>query len=477
MHHLFQELKKHRIVFTFCLLYLLFLLYVNSNSPEIFWADDLYHLEESFLLSRGDIRYAVDGWTKPMFAFPCAVMIRLLGYTMTSCRLINIISICGILLILYFLILYFTDSKIFSLFGAISLAIIPIVIQTTISTLSQIEFAFVLLLGVYMAIKKRFYLSSLLFGLLPLIRSEGLVLVILWVIYYYLTNSKERHSRRIILVFISTVPSIMWSIGSYFVTGRIFPEVIYPFYSPYPEVHAFEYSKNIIINFGIINFIIFIFSLLGFLRYDWHLKFVSLIVLIISGLHLVLAHFSLGGSIGAVEYLVPFFPLLILLEVKSLHFLIGKSKKRFLCFLPLIAQFILFYTSGFYPKVMSRPYNYDTLLLFDLSKYFYQEILPRNESVQFCGAQVIRNFDDSDLDVPIQIRFQHNPSDEMPDICPTCFYSSEFTGADWVIWNEGWCRMKVGNEFVSLPPENLINESYQVVKKFDSSKIVFKLIH
>lgn len=474
-----QQIKEHPI-FVFCLFYIFFCFYVNSNSPEIFWADDLYHLEESFLLSKGDIRYTVNGWTKPLFAIPCAGMIKLLGYNMTSCRLINIFSVICIIILLYFLVFHYTNSKILSIFASLSLAIIPIVIQTTISTLSEVEFGFFLLLGIYIMIKKKFYLSSVLIGLLPLIRSEGLLLIVLWIVYYIFTLRDLYKIFFVILLLIS--PSIIWSISSYFITGIFFPQVIYPLYSPYPAVPFWIYMRNIIINVGIPSFLILILSLLNIGKYDKNLKFLAIILIIVSSFHLFLAHFSLGGSMGAVEYLVPLFPLVIILETKFLHFL---SKKKcikrislpLLCMFLLLFQFIQFYILGEYNISINRPYSEDTLMFFDLSRYFYYNILPRNESVQFCGAQIIKNTNENILEIPYQIRFQHNPDNEMPEICLHCYYSNTFTGADWVIWNKGWCSKEIDNEFVEVKPEELINENYQVVKKFDSSKIIFRLVH
>jgi hypothetical protein len=460
-------IKNHIHIFSFSFLYFTFLIYVHYNSPELFWADDLYHLEQSFLLSQGDLRYAVDGWTRPLFAIPCAIMIKIFGYKMMACRLISISSASVSLLILYFITFHFTKSRIISFFVVSSLAIIPISIQIAVSTLSQMLFQLVLLLGIYTFVKKRYYLSSFLIGLLPLIRAEGLILIILW-IFNCLLSIKERKIISFCFL-LSIIPSLIWSISSYFIRENLFPQIVYPFHSPYPPLPFLTYLKNLIKEIGMASIFAFSFGTYIVIKYGTkELKFLLEIVIVVITFHLLIAHFGLGGSMGAVEYLTPFFPIIILLGYFSLHYItkkynVGNIGLVIMCFLLFIINFGEFYISKKYENAISRPYRENTLDLFDLSRYFYYNISYKNESVQFCGAQVLKNFEDSGLEIPIQIRFQHNPSNEMSEICPNCFYSNKFSGAKWVIWHRGWCNKIVNGRFVEVAPEELLNESYHLV--------------
>ena len=472
---------SHREIFIFSFFAFVFLIYGNHSYPEIFWADDVYHLQHSHMLSEGNMKYAVDGWTRPMYAIPCAGMIRLFGYSMFSCRLMNIFFAVSTGLLLYFIVYHFTGSKLISFFPVAGFLLTPFVIHTMYSTLSEIELGFAIIAGACALVYKKPKLSASIIGLTPLIRSEGLIVVGIWLLYHFLT---ERDIKKLLAVgVLLAIPSVLWSIASYVLLWNWLPFTSYPLNSPYNTPSFIIYVFNTLRGFGVIFSIMFIIGAVRILRSELtedNLKLLLIAFVVLTALffHATISHFYLFGSVGSTEYMVSFFPLaLVTVSIFLNDMFRGTSSRRnlsvwkisIILFSILVFQAFLFYkTVG--DNYFSRPFNQDTIWFAELSQYFYDEILPRNETVKVCGVQVLYNTGDNYFDTPIQIRFQHNPKDEMLEICPSCSYWGWGNNYDtvWVIWNEGWCKQWDGGW---LMPEKMLNSSYELVKEIGSKKV------
>jgi hypothetical protein len=200
------------------------------------------------------------------------------------------------------------------LFGA------PVFFGTLFSGLTEPFFAFVLSLGIYLLYYQKFVPALLLLGALPFIRTEGFLLLPVW-IFYGLTKNKTKY------VWLPLVGTVVYTISGGLVYGDflwIIHQNPYTGNNPYYGAGSLFYfiGKNEFI-WGIPGFVLLITGLVSPIIGIWKKKRINsdlLFLIYVPFLIFFLAHSLLwflgkGGSIGLIRVFAGVAPLTALIGV------------------------------------------------------------------------------------------------------------------------------------------------------------------
>lgn len=183
-------------------------LYLFFNSPGSPVQDEIGH----YLFSRSAWQYpvlALNLWGRSVntiFYMPAALG----GFS--AARLFSIGAACLTVLL---------ATRVAQKIGIKFLFLIPLFLwfqpwfaDLSYAVINEIPFSLVLILGLYFALEDRLALAGLLFGLLPLIRHEAIVLTAVWCGYVMLR-------RRPALILIAVAPLVLYNLIYYLVFQRI----------------------------------------------------------------------------------------------------------------------------------------------------------------------------------------------------------------------------------------------------------------
>ncbi|MFA5797680.1 MAG: hypothetical protein WC916_06650 [Candidatus Woesearchaeota archaeon] len=341
--------KNLIIILVLAIVYTGFLFYVSHHSPYYLWADDVNHVQMSYLLTKGDLTYTVNNWTRPLYSIPCATLISLFGYSLQSCRLLEIFSTIGTAILLFLITYYYTKSRTLSTIAVLLFAIIPMNTLLATSNFSGPLFTFVLMLGFYFLIQEKLIASSITISLLPLLRSEGFVIILMWALYYLYTHyhvhekkiygikikTKGIHLKKtpqtpylIILLLLLAIPMLLWGIASYFIIGNFLnPIQTYPFWTSEQYITPLlTYLARIIYGIGIFTSLLFVSALIHRKKLPEKIKLSIYIILFFIIINAILGMWGIDNAEGVVEYISPAIPLMILCGILCINKLSYKHK-------------------------------------------------------------------------------------------------------------------------------------------------------
>lgn len=149
-------------------------------------------------------------YLKPLYTIIATIFFRLIPLGMMSLRIMNSFFSVGTLFILYKLLKKLEFDDFFSIFAVLITASIPLYFLLSISTLSEIIFCFFLILAIYLTYSEKYLLSVITVSLLPIIRQEGLLYLLIWVGLLFV----RRKFRYIPLLFI---PALTWAFLNYLI--------------------------------------------------------------------------------------------------------------------------------------------------------------------------------------------------------------------------------------------------------------------
>lgn len=194
-----KALKVFIVCFFIVMLALSFL--YNGTSDE---GDSVMH----YLMARNAFNrpdFFFDQWAKPVYMLVAAPFSQL-GFW--GVKLMNILLACGSMWFTY------KTAKMLSISNAwatvIVFAFIPMNIALILSGLTDVLFAFVLILGINILIKEQYYKALLIFSFLPFVRSEGLIILCVLVIYLVIIEKYR-------LIPLLATGHIFYSVTGYFV--------------------------------------------------------------------------------------------------------------------------------------------------------------------------------------------------------------------------------------------------------------------
>jgi hypothetical protein len=327
-----------------------FFLLLFSDSPYGFGgADNIAH----FQIARYSFKYPelfLDLWGKPVYTALSAPFAQF-GYG--AAKAFNlVVSVLTLLLSARIAQKIFPGS---SLFVVVFIAFSPVYFLLTVSCLTEILFAFVLAGAVFLFVNKRYLLAALVISFLPLVRSEGLVILPVFAVALFLTKTY----RAIPFLLFGTV---FYSIIGYFVFDDIFWLINKLPYSLgeslYGSGSLFHFVKHSPSIFGIPLLVLIVFGLIvwviGILK-NFSLRNSDTILFILiagSWIAYFAAHSYVwwqgtGGSLGLTRVMAGIVPLAAFTAMKGFEFVSRKIKNKkavygLFAFLALLQVILLF---------------------------------------------------------------------------------------------------------------------------------------
>jgi hypothetical protein len=308
-----------------------FFLLLFSDSPYGFGgADNIAH----FQIARYSFKYPellLDLWGKPVYTALSAPFAQL-GYG--AAKAFNlVVSVLTLLLSARIAQKLFPGS---SLFVVVFIAFSPVYFLLSVSCLTEILFAFVLVGAVLQFVNKRYLLAALVISFLPLVRSEGIVILPVFAVALFLT----RAYRAIPFLFFGTV---FYSIIGFFVFDDIFwlkNKLPYSLgESLYGSGSVFHFVKHSPSIFGIPLLILIVpglFAWMAGILKDFSLRKSNTILFILiagSWITYFAAHSYVwwkgtGGSLGLTRVMAGILPLAALTAMKGFELVSQKIKNK-----------------------------------------------------------------------------------------------------------------------------------------------------
>lgn len=217
--------------------------------------------------------------------------------------------------------------------------------------------------GIYLWMSGRWDWASLLFGLLPLTRHEGIALLVIWAVYCLI-------QKRFVASIISFIPVFIYNLIYYMIYGvlasgiflRIQPTTFYG------SGDWFHYLPDILQGVGLILLPISIIGMAILLKHAWRVIFIPFAMYLV--IHIVIYRFGLFASGGYGAFLVPLSPLFALCGAAGVIWLTQQSKPKH----RNLIWFALIYAIVFYALLTTlvHPYTPRTIALKDASEWIKQ---------------------------------------------------------------------------------------------------------
>lgn len=278
-------------------------------------ADEYMHFLEAKTLFTNfpqNLDIGIGVWSKPGYIYIYGLLISI--FNISSLINAQIITIVLTLLTSWLILKILAELKCsfkVQILGLILTNFSFLMFRGSLSIMTEPIFALFLTAGIYFLLKNKFSLSTLMFGLLPLVRIEGLFFVVLMIIYLI-------YKKQITKILFLITPTIIWNFLGFLMTGRF----LYIVDNGYP-LSAGKYSHGgwpfYIEGFMKIDpiiFVLFLISAVYIFRYfknkEW-VKFgiVSSFLLFLL-LQIVFWKYGLFGTAGLMRYFVPVLPLAII---------------------------------------------------------------------------------------------------------------------------------------------------------------------
>ncbi|OQY05365.1 MAG: hypothetical protein B6I20_01380 [Bacteroidetes bacterium 4572_117] len=226
-----------------------------------------------------------------------------------------------------------------------------------ITGMTEILFSFVLIVSILLLLNKRYVFSAIVLSFLPLVRTEGIVLLVVFV-FAFLYYKKYYQ-----LIFLSSGAFIYSVIGWFYYNDFLWLITKMPYgdstdiYGTGNLFYFIEQSKNIfgillsiLISIGIIIILFFLLKpKLNRLNYD-NLKVFLLILLPASAYywaHSFSWYLGIGSSLGLIRVMAAIIPLFAIIALISYNYIIEKIKlkKQFSNIVSVIIIILLFHST------------------------------------------------------------------------------------------------------------------------------------
>ena len=327
------RLSENNVLYGFLSVFILlqfFLLLFSDSAYGYGGADNIAHYQ----IARYSFKYPelfLDLWGKPVYTTLSAPFAQF-GYNMAKAFNV-LIAVLTLLLSARIANRLFAGS---SMITIILIAFSPVYFLISASCLTEILFSFVLVAAVYLFLGKRFVLAAIVLSFLPMVRSEGVVILPVFAVALFLGRSYRS------IPFLLT-GTVLYSLIGYFVFGDIlwlFNKLPYSLgKSLYGSGSLFHFVKHSPSIFGIPLLILIVAGLLtwgtGILK-NFSLRNPNTILFIlIAGSWIIYyaAHSYVwwkgtGGSLGLTRVMAGIVPLAALTGMKFFEFVSQKIKSK-----------------------------------------------------------------------------------------------------------------------------------------------------
>ncbi len=276
----------------------------------------------------GDARLLLDHWAKPFFTLLASPFAQ---FGFAGMKLFN-----GIAGILSAWMAYEIAQKLDLRFPWLAIVFVlfaPDYFVKLFSGYTEPLFGLMLITSIYLVMDKRFYLSTLLLSFLPFVRSEGLIIIVVFAFYFLFAKKLKP-------IVLLTTGHLVYSIAG-FIAGKsllwVFTEIPYGVNSVYGKGNFSHYPGHLLLSMGVPLFLLCVTGILLicgsiFLKKTGlSSKFRNEIILLLFGSFLAyfLFHtFSWGlglfGSMGVTRVLCVLIPLQGVISLIGLNFLANR---------------------------------------------------------------------------------------------------------------------------------------------------------
>ncbi|MFS8130973.1 MAG: hypothetical protein ACMG57_03265 [Candidatus Dojkabacteria bacterium] len=320
-------------------------------------ADEYMHfLEAKTLLTNfpHNLSIGIGVWSKPGYIYIYGMLITIFNITsLLNAQIITIvIGLITSWLILKILAELKCSFKI-QILGLILTNFSFLMFRGSLSIMTEPIFALFLTAGIYFLVKQKFGLSALMFGLLPLVRIEGLFFVALLIVYVIY---KKKFSKIVFLI----TPTIIWNFLGFLMTSKFFYIVDsgYPLSAGKYSHGGYPYYVEGFMKIDPIIFVLFLISAVYIFRYFKNKQWVKFGVvfsfLLFLFLQIIFWKFGLFGTAGLMRYFVTVLPLAIISISLFFEHIFGSIKNRFesclivfvICVLQVFFTTVLFMRGG-----------------------------------------------------------------------------------------------------------------------------------
>lgn len=230
----------------FCALIALFILsYFNGTGKE---ADSIEHyLYAKFAFQHPHL--FLNHWAKPLFTLIASPFAQ---FGFIGMKVLN--SLCGLGAAYYSIKIAKNIGLDYSGLAALFYFIFPLSFLTIYSGLTEPLFAFLLCLCIFLCLQKKFLLAAFLISFSPFIRSEGLIILFVFALFFLMNGS-----RKAILVLL-TGHLIMGIVGAFYYGELwwVFSKIPYASLdSPYGEGKIFHFINQLNGSIGVPLYILF----------------------------------------------------------------------------------------------------------------------------------------------------------------------------------------------------------------------------
>ncbi|MEI8203136.1 MAG: hypothetical protein WCH34_09010 [Bacteroidota bacterium] len=259
-------------------------------------------------------------WAKPVYVLLVSPFAH---FGFIGVKICNAILSFFSILFTYLIVkeLKFKNAELVALFMIFT----PLYYVLTFSGLTEPMFAFFIGLGLYLIVKNHFIAACLLISFLPFVRSEGLIILGIFALYFLLKRKWK------VLPFLLT-GHILYSIAGYFVYHDIlwvFTKIPYAHTSnQYGSGELFHYVNQLLYVIGVPLFILFwlgfISLIFSFIKKKIQLE---LHVIVFLGFlsffvaHSVFWYLGIFGSMGLKRVLLGVIPFIAIISLQGLNFL------------------------------------------------------------------------------------------------------------------------------------------------------------
>jgi len=341
--------KNLIIIFVIAVIFITKIFFLTKLNGLGWEADEYMHFLEAKTLFTNfphNLNIGIGVWSKPGYIYLYGFLITL--FNITSLLSAQIITVVLTLLTSWLILKILAELKCsfkVQLLGLILTNFSFLMFRGSISIMTEPVFALFLTAGIYFLLKRRMNLTALMFGLLPLVRIEGLFFILILIAYVVY---KKQFNKILILI----IPTLIWNFLGALITGKLF----YIINSGYPLTPGkyshggWPYYIEGFMKIDPIIFILFVISAVYIFRYfkekHW-IKFgVIFSFLLFFALQIIFWKFGLFGTAGLMRYFVTVLPLAVISICLFLNevFVSQKSKIENILIVLVICGLQVFFT-------------------------------------------------------------------------------------------------------------------------------------
>jgi hypothetical protein len=488
---MFSKLKSHKIILTLILLTLIKFVLIYSFHDKGWEPDSYQHYNELYTVYSNfpnNLDIGLGVWSKPLYSYVLGIPAAIVGANgLWIIQVCNAVIFSFISYLVYLIVKSLYKKENLAFFSLLLTQLSFLTFRSSITALTEPIFTLMLVLGLFYAVKRKYYLATFFFSLSILGRIEGLLFIgiyNLWLVYEFRNQLKSKW----LFIFknwvLSIIPMFIWNFLGYLQTGK----PLYLFSGGYPTNSEETYGtgswvfffKSMLLHETVIS-ILFALSILilikNFLSADRQARKlkISSELLLTSSLFIafflsqvVTWKFGLFGSAGLIRYFISIMPFGVIVGVLVLDtFFSTKSPKPLeptrspLSVLPVIT---MVYVSLITLQILSL-----ITLFVGIGPIESKWIHIESDEFENAGLWIKENVDESIF-----------VGSERPEVIyyagrnlenSTIFQKDELESnkAGIYVWSKSW-----GEEVAGIKFED-ISEKAELVKQFGEEIYIFKL--